>query len=188
MEFPRPKYWGQLQFPSSEDLRDSGIEPMSPASVGRFFTTEPPAKPSIIWTPSNQCCGRKKKLSTSSLNLPCVGHGAKHCETTVFSNLHHNPGNQLSFPIFIEEKMKATRDFFKGSWVRFELIYLIPNIMTFAKIVTEPSVRVDEGYRFGYHGLEYLAWFGAICNLNDSMFHLGTAHDYIVSWSYTYWP
>lgn len=53
--------------------------------------------------------------------------------------------------------MKTTRDFFKGSWVRFELIHLIPNIMTFAKIVTEPSVKVDEGYRFGYHGLEYLA-------------------------------
>ena len=53
--------------------------------------------------------------------------------------------------------MKITRDFFKASCVRFEPIHLIPNTMTFAKIVTEPSVKVDEGYRFGYHGLEDLA-------------------------------
>ena len=29
------------------DLPESGVEPMSPALAGRFFTTEPPRKPSI---------------------------------------------------------------------------------------------------------------------------------------------
>ena len=30
------------------DLPGSGIEPMSPASAGRFFTTEPPGKPNFF--------------------------------------------------------------------------------------------------------------------------------------------
>ena len=32
-------------FPFPGDLPDPGIEPMSPALVGRFFTTQPPGKP-----------------------------------------------------------------------------------------------------------------------------------------------
>ena len=42
MGFPRQKYWSRLQFPSPGDLTDPGIEPMSPALAGRFFTTDPP--------------------------------------------------------------------------------------------------------------------------------------------------
>jgi len=34
-----------LPFASPGDLSDPGIEPMSPALAGRFFTTEPPEKP-----------------------------------------------------------------------------------------------------------------------------------------------
>ena len=45
MGFPRRKYWIGLSFPSPGDLSDPGIEPQSPALVGRFFTTEPPGKP-----------------------------------------------------------------------------------------------------------------------------------------------
>ena len=33
------------EFPSPRDLPNPGIEPMSPALAGRFFTTEPPGKP-----------------------------------------------------------------------------------------------------------------------------------------------
>ena len=40
MEFSRQEYWSGLPFPSSGDVPDPGIEPMSP----RFFTTEPPGK------------------------------------------------------------------------------------------------------------------------------------------------
>ena len=39
--------WTHL-FHSMWDLPDSGIEPVSPALAGRFFTTEPPAKP-CVW-------------------------------------------------------------------------------------------------------------------------------------------
>ena len=43
--FPRQEYWGGLPFPPPGDLPSLGIEPTSPASAGRFFTTEPPGKP-----------------------------------------------------------------------------------------------------------------------------------------------
>ena len=45
-EFPRLKYWCELSFPSPGDLPNPGIEPVSPALAGRFFTTDPPGKPS----------------------------------------------------------------------------------------------------------------------------------------------
>ena len=43
--FPRQEYWSELPFPSPGDLPNPGIEPMSPALAGRFFTSEPPGKP-----------------------------------------------------------------------------------------------------------------------------------------------
>ena len=43
MGLPRQEYWSGLSFPSLGHL--PGIEPMSPALKGRFFTTEQPGKP-----------------------------------------------------------------------------------------------------------------------------------------------
>ena len=45
MGFPRQEYWSGLPFPSSGDLPDPEIKPMSPALAGGFFTNEPPGKP-----------------------------------------------------------------------------------------------------------------------------------------------
>ena len=42
--FSRQEYWSGLPFPSSGDLPDPGIETMSPALAGGFFTTKPPGK------------------------------------------------------------------------------------------------------------------------------------------------
>ena len=50
MGFPRQKHWSGLPFFSPRHLPDPGIVPVSPAFAGRFFTTEPPGKPSIIQT------------------------------------------------------------------------------------------------------------------------------------------
>ena len=47
MGFPRLEYWSGLPFPTPGDLPDSGIEPMSPALSGGFFTTDPPEKPRV---------------------------------------------------------------------------------------------------------------------------------------------
>ena len=49
MELPRQDYWSGVPFPTPGDLPDPGVEPKSlsfPALAGRFFTTEPPGKPS----------------------------------------------------------------------------------------------------------------------------------------------
>ena len=45
MGFPRQEYWNELPFSYPGDLSDLGMEPESPALVGRFFTTEPPGNP-----------------------------------------------------------------------------------------------------------------------------------------------
>ena len=44
MGFPRQEYWSGLQFPYPGDLPYPGIESMSPALGGGFFTTDPPGK------------------------------------------------------------------------------------------------------------------------------------------------
>ena len=45
MGFSRQDVWRGFSSPPPGDLPDSGIEPMSPALVGRLFTTELPEKP-----------------------------------------------------------------------------------------------------------------------------------------------
>ena len=54
MGFSRQEYWSGLPFPPPGDLLNTGIKPVSlisPASAGRFFTTEPPGKSLlyVIW-------------------------------------------------------------------------------------------------------------------------------------------
>ena len=45
MGFSRPDYWSGLSFPSPGDLLNPGTEPVSSSLAGRFFTAEPPGKP-----------------------------------------------------------------------------------------------------------------------------------------------
>ena len=45
MGFSRLEYWSGLSFLSPGDLPDPGIEPVSPALGGGFFTTELPGQP-----------------------------------------------------------------------------------------------------------------------------------------------
>ena len=47
--FPRQESWSRLTFPSPGHLSDPGMEwnPRILQLAGRFFTTEPPGKPSI---------------------------------------------------------------------------------------------------------------------------------------------
>ena len=41
----KQEYWSGLPFSSPGDLSDPGIERVSPALAGEFFTTEPSRKP-----------------------------------------------------------------------------------------------------------------------------------------------
>ena len=48
MGLSKQEYWNVLPFPPAEDLPESEMEPVSPASpalAGRFTTTEPTGKP-----------------------------------------------------------------------------------------------------------------------------------------------
>ena len=45
MGFPRQEYWSGLPLSSPGGLPHSGIEPVSVALAGGFFTNEPPGKP-----------------------------------------------------------------------------------------------------------------------------------------------
>ena len=44
MEFFRQEYWSEFPSPPPGDVPDTGIEPVSSALSGGFFTTEPPGK------------------------------------------------------------------------------------------------------------------------------------------------
>ena len=52
MGFPRQKYWSRLPCPPPGDLPNKWIEPASPALAGRFFSTEPPGKPLLEYSNS----------------------------------------------------------------------------------------------------------------------------------------
>ena len=62
--FPRQEYWSGWPLPSPGDLPDTGIKPVSPALVGRFFTTEPPGKPPMIVFSSVQSLSRVRLFVT----------------------------------------------------------------------------------------------------------------------------
>ena len=47
MGFSGQEYWSGVPVPSPGDLPDPGIEPLSPALAGGFFTAESPGKPAI---------------------------------------------------------------------------------------------------------------------------------------------
>ena len=49
MGLSRQEYWSGLPFHSPGDLSRPGIKPMSPASVGEFFTAKPSGKPRPYW-------------------------------------------------------------------------------------------------------------------------------------------
>ena len=48
MGFPRQAYLSGLLVPSPGDLPHPGIEPVSPALAGRFFSAEPPGKKPLV--------------------------------------------------------------------------------------------------------------------------------------------
>ena len=52
MGFPRQEYWNGLPFPFPGDPPDPGIEPISSALAGGFFTAKPPRKFKLNFTVS----------------------------------------------------------------------------------------------------------------------------------------
>ena len=48
--FSSQEYWSALLFPTSADLADPGIEPVSPTLARRLFSTAPPGNPMALTT------------------------------------------------------------------------------------------------------------------------------------------
>ena len=69
---PRPEYWSELLFPSPGDRPKPKDRTWVSCTSGGFFTTEPPGKPSSLYTPMFMLCtlviqvSRKKKISLCS--------------------------------------------------------------------------------------------------------------------------
>ena len=63
MGFSWQEYWSGLPFPSPGDLLDPGIEPMSPAMAGGFFTTEPPGEHNYKYSKMKSIPAKLKSLS-----------------------------------------------------------------------------------------------------------------------------
>ena len=65
MDFSRQEYWSGLPFLPPGHLPYPGIEPASPALAGRFFTTQPPGKPTEedTQTQRNEVLAKNEGLS-----------------------------------------------------------------------------------------------------------------------------
>ena len=75
MGFSSQEYWSGFLFPPPGDLPDPGIEAVSlvsPSFAGRFFTTEPPGRPTAF-TGLSQVGSRAKVREAASLEQMVLG-------------------------------------------------------------------------------------------------------------------
>ena len=93
MGFPRQEYWSVLLFPSPGDLSDPGIEPVSLALAGSFFTTEPWGNftsllinpKTIVWTLG---CFKNFSLSSFPVHLHEYYKYFKRWQISKWGNVH----------------------------------------------------------------------------------------------------
>ena len=84
MEFSRQEYWSQLPFPTPGDLPNPGIEPLSPALAGGFFTVVSPGKPKLTVDYVNTIISQYSSLMCHHnefyhRHLPCTIHHMETC-------------------------------------------------------------------------------------------------------------
>ena len=77
-EFSRQEDWSRLPFPPLGDLPHPGIEPESPALAGRFFTTEPPGKPTV--------CIQSPRIFITKAHFQVPSKNLGWCQESVFLN------------------------------------------------------------------------------------------------------
>ena len=131
MGFPRQEYWSGLPFPSPGDLPNPGIEPISPALAGGFFTTEPSGKQThkSLWNVINkyyiskQLCLWLAWIVRKCFPLPCwIFH---------FANVAQGGTEHMIYYFFISLK--------KLSRSQASLYHLLSNIICLIKqLFTEP--------------------------------------------------
>ena len=93
MGFPRQEYWSRLTFASPGDPPYLGIEPVSLALAGGFFTTEPPGKPCVymyMYVYMYMCI---------TINVYWLGR--KETKLFAFVCMCSETGNELILDVFI---------------------------------------------------------------------------------------
>ena len=70
MELSRQEYWSGLPLSSPGDLPKPGIEPVSSALAGGFFTAEPPENPETHSNNKNN----HESLSRGGFRVPLKAH------------------------------------------------------------------------------------------------------------------
>ena len=68
MRFFRQEYWNRLPFPPPGDLPNPGMEPVSPALAGGFFTAESSGKP------NTNHAATQTKIPGGAVNSPLHPH------------------------------------------------------------------------------------------------------------------
>ena len=96
MGFPRREYRIGLPFPSPGDFPGPGIEPLSPALAGGFFTAEPPEKPCCAYVFTN------KSINNNHLPLLCT------CGARTF-HLTGSPGQPSKGVLLLLPSEEGTR-------------------------------------------------------------------------------
>ena len=69
MGFPRKEHWSGLPFPPPGDLPNSGIKPVSPELVGRFYNIPPSHKGRLLRNINNIHFLKKKKKKTLDMKF-----------------------------------------------------------------------------------------------------------------------
>ena len=88
MGFFRQEYWIRLPFSSPGDLPRSGIEPMSPALAGRFFTHEPPGKVLVNY-------GKMNLLLKNKIKVANIYNNIKNIYVCATPDVYHVPDNMF---------------------------------------------------------------------------------------------
>ena len=65
----KQEYWSGLPLPPPGNLLDPGVEPASPALAGRFFTPEPPRKPSVLYILAGAITDVSQKASPTAVEV-----------------------------------------------------------------------------------------------------------------------
>ena len=92
MGFPRQEYWSGLSFPSPGDLPDPGINAVSPAKAGVFFTTEPPGEVKVKAAQSCPTLWPRGLYSPWDSPGQSTGVGSRSLLQRLFPTQGSNPG------------------------------------------------------------------------------------------------
>ena len=111
-DFSGKEYWSGMPFPSPGDLQNPGTKPVSPALIGRFFTTKLPEKPEKAMAPHSSTLAWKipwveEPGRLQSMESILVGHGWA-TSLSLFTFMHWRRKWQPT-PVFLPRESQGWR-------------------------------------------------------------------------------